>query len=362
MRPGLLLAYMSFLALGCGDDDSGPGRYTGPGQPLKVMTRNVYLGADFNTALNVSTPDQIPATVAAIWDQVQASDFPGRAALLAQEIAATLPDIVAFQELEWFRMQSPSDFQPGAAPNATISAPNGDMLTIMKDALIAAGLDYGDPVLVAEHSDTELPGVDAQGASFDLRMTDRNAVFVRAGILALNQRKEDFAHLFTVPVGGLSSGISISLTRGFSAVDLTLQGVTFTFVNTHLEVGGMLSALQQEQATELVERLAPLEGQVVLAGDFNSAADGSTTDSYKTLTRVFADAWSEVNPMDPGLTCCTDLRASTLAPTERIDLVLGRGKVRAESVIRTGIEGQRSESGRLASDHLGVVATLTVGQ
>jgi endonuclease/exonuclease/phosphatase family metal-dependent hydrolase len=326
------------------------------------MTRNVYLGADFDSALNVSSPALIPAAVAGVWDKVQKSDFPGRARLIAQEVATALPDIVAFQELEWFRMQSPSDFVVGAAPNAEQSAPNGDMLTIMRDALAAAGLDYGDPVVVASHTDTELPGVDAQGVTFDLRMTDRDAVFVRPSLLATNKHTEDFPTLFTVPVGGLGSGIFIKLTRGFATVDLSVQGVPFTFVNTHLEVGGMLSAVQEGQAQDLVRSLPPLAGQVVMAGDFNSAADGSTTASYKTVTGAFADTWPEVNAADPGLTCCTDITAPALAPHERIDLVLTRGKVRAEAATRTGAEAQRTAGGLLPSDHLGVLTTLAIGQ
>lgn len=359
----MLLAGLPLLALACGGGGSeGPARYTGPGQPVKVMTRNVYLGTDFSSALNVAKPDLIPAAVASVWDHVQQSDFPGRARLIAQEVAAAVPDIVAFQELEWFRVQSPSDFVAGAAPNAETSAPNGDMLTIMKDALAAAGLDYGEPVVVATHMDTELPAIDAQGNLFDLRMTDRDAVFVRPGVLASNPRSEDFTHLFSVPVGGLDSNIFIRLTRGFAAVDVALQGVPFTFVNTHLEIGGMLSGLQEQQAKELVDRLSSLPGQVVVAGDFNSAADGSTTASYKTVTAEFADTWLEVSPADPGLTCCTDLLAPALAPHERIDLILEKGKVRAEATMRTGIEGARTAGGLLSSDHLGVVATLTVGQ
>lgn len=360
----LSLSCLLVLTVGCGDSGSGaPTRYDGTGQTVKVMTRNVYFGADLDSALNVSKPELIPAAVAAVWDQVQKSDFPGRARLIAQEIASTLPDIVAFQELAWFRMQSPSDFVPGAAPNAELSALNGDMLAIMKDALAAAGLDYGEPVAVAPHTDTELPALDAQGNTFDLRMTDRDAVFVRPGVLAANPRGEDFAHFFTVPVGGASSGISVKLTRGFAAVDLSVQGVPFTFVNAHLEVGGILPSLQEAQAKDLVERLSPIEGQIVLAGDFNSAADGSTTNSYQTVTAEFNDAWFEVYPgRDSGPTCCIDIRNPASLPMERIDLILQRGKVRATSATSTGGTPQHTESGLLASDHLGVVASLIIGQ
>ena len=349
------------LACDGGRSESHP-RYDGPGQTVKIMTRNVHLGAEFDSSLNVSTPAQIPSIVASLWDQVEKSDFPGRARLIAQEVAAALPDIIAFQELEWFRMQSPSTFRAGAEPKAALTAPNGDMLAIMRDALAEAGLDYGEPVVVASHSDIELPGVDALGNTYDLRMTDRDAVFVRSGVVASNPRSENFAHMLTVPIGGLSSGISVKIIRGFAAVDLVVQGVPFTFINTHLEVGGSLAPLQESQARDLIERLAPISGQVVLTGDFNSAADGSTTSSIITLTRDFADIWSAVRPSDPGFTCCTDIRAAAPSPYERIDLILGRGKVRGESAFLTGLDGQHTPSGLLASDHLGVVATLTVGQ
>ena len=329
---------------------------------VKVMTRNLYLGAEIDTAMNVSTRDEIPAAVAALWAQVQQNDFPGRARLIAHEIAAESPDIVALQEVELFRMQSPSDFQPGAAPNAEATAPNGDMLAILQAELVAAGLDYGDPVVTASHSDTELPAVDASGASFDLRMTDRDVVFVRSTLTASNPRAENFASMFSAPLGGLSSGIFVKLSRGYASVDLLAQGVPFTFVNTHLEVGGILSTIQESQAKELLDGLAPLAGQVILAGDFNSAADGSTTKSYQTVTGVFADAWPEVNDKDPGPTCCTDLQATAPAPTDRIDLVLYRGKLRPEAAGRVGLDpSERTPGGLLASDHVGVVTTLTVG-
>jgi hypothetical protein len=305
----------------------------------------------------------IPARVAGLWAAVQQSDFPGRAALLVDAIVAEQPDIIAFQEMELFRMQSPSDVVPGAIPNAQTVAPNGDLLVIIKDEMAARGLDYGEPVLVDPHTDLELPSVDASGATYDLRMTDRNVVFARPGITASNPRGQDFATSFTVPVGGLASGLSITLTRGFGAVDLLADGVPFTFVNTHLEVGGFLAADQEGQATDLVAALAPVPGQVILAGDFNSAADGSDTKSYQMVTQAFADAWPVVHPTDPGFTCCTDITADAPSPGQRIDLVLYRGKVRPESAAVVVVDAsERTAGGLLPSDHLGLVTTFTVGQ
>ena len=76
------------VCLGCGNDSGGPSDYTGPGKTLKVMTRNVYFGAEVDASLAVSTPAQIPPAVAGLWAAVQQSDFPGRAKLIVDEIVA----------------------------------------------------------------------------------------------------------------------------------------------------------------------------------------------------------------------------------------------------------------------------------
>ena len=146
-------------------------------------------------------------------------------------------------------------------------------------------------------------------------------------------------------------------------MDLLADGVPFTLVNTHLEIGGFLASDQEAQAKNLVDALEPLAGQVILAGDFNSPADGSGTKSYQTVTQSFTDAWPVVNATDPGFTCCTDIAAAALSPNERIDLVLYRGKVRPEAASVAGPDASaRTADGLLPSDHVGVVTTLTVGQ
>jgi endonuclease/exonuclease/phosphatase family metal-dependent hydrolase len=102
---------------------------------------------------------------------------------------------------------------------------------------------------------------------------------------------------------------------------------------------------------------------VVLVGDFNSAADGSTTTTYHIVTQAFSDAWPKVNATDPGFTCCTDITAAALSPTERIDLAFYRGKVRPEAANLAGLDASaRTAGGLLPSDHVGLVTTLTVGQ
>ena len=55
---------------------------------LKVMTRNIYLGASLDRALDAESIFQIPGIAAATWAAVQQANFPERASALADEIAA----------------------------------------------------------------------------------------------------------------------------------------------------------------------------------------------------------------------------------------------------------------------------------
>jgi endonuclease/exonuclease/phosphatase family metal-dependent hydrolase len=271
--PGTLV--LVALLVGC--DSGGEGAWNGPGTSVKVMTRNVYLGGEFDSLIGAQTIAQLPGVVDTLWKGVQASDFPARAALIADEVAAEEPDIVAFQELELFRIQTPSDFDPKAAPNAADTAPNGDLLAILTAALAARGLDYGEAVAVATHTDTEMPAADASsGATYDLRLTDRDAVFARPGLRVSNVRTADFPTFISLPVplSSLGAGILVQLKRGYSAMDVTAPGAAqFTFAATHLEVGGQASAYQEGEARDLMTALAPIAGPLVLVGDFNSAAD-----------------------------------------------------------------------------------------
>jgi endonuclease/exonuclease/phosphatase family metal-dependent hydrolase len=325
------------------------------------MTRNAFLGAEFDDIVAATSVSEIAARVGAFWQAVQAADFPSRAQLIADEVAAIHPDILAVQELELFRLQTPSNFVV-AAPviDAETVAPNGDLLALLQAELLARGLDYGDPAVVAVHTDTEMPGIDAAGATFDLRLTDRDAIFVRRGIAVTNPRAADFPTFIALPVGGSPGGIPVKLKRGYATVDVNVAGTPFTFVETHLEVGGRASIFQEAQANDLVKALAGITGSVVVAGDFNSAAAGTTTRSYTTVTNVFTDAWAQVNAADPGFTCCSDIAAQP-APTERIDLILFRGNVEAVSATRVGLTA-RTPGGLSASDHQGVAATLNVGR
>jgi len=150
-----------------------------------------------------------------------------------------------------------------------------------------------------------------------------------------------------------------------------LAGQPFRFANTHLETEDF-PAVQEAQATEFLAGPAR-GGTVVATGDFNSAADGSTTTSYDQLTAPgrFRDAWDEAL-LAPGWTCCQQSNTPPLAPgalnnpvstlRTRIDLVLARGAARPQGATVVGEVPFQAMPPFWPSDHAGVVAEIRLSR
>ena len=99
--------------------------------------------------------------------------------------------------------------------------------------------------------------------------------------------------------------------RGFVGVDAVVDGATYRFVTTHLEVQAVGTAIQQAQAAELVGtigRATPPERPVILVGDFNSAPTEPAGSAYDLIrAAAYADTWQHNRfPSQPpdGFTCC----------------------------------------------------------
>ena len=159
--------------LGCDDDDD----LVGPGLPVSVYTRNLYLGSDLTPLIGAGSPEGIPGEAAKIWANIQASDFPERAKVLAADIVEAAPDLVALQEVSLYRQQVPSDISPGN------TAANAEEVVLDFLALLMAEIDArgGGYRVVGEaiNADAELPVADAQGGVYDLRLTDRDVILAR---------------------------------------------------------------------------------------------------------------------------------------------------------------------------------------
>jgi hypothetical protein len=343
---------------------SGRCSSTNVGQPIPVMTRNLYVGADlspvFAAAAKGDGPGIVQATTAT-WQNVKATNFPERAGALADEIEDSEPLLVGLQEVSLFRTGPPDSITGTPTPAEHVEL---DYLDLLLRELDQRGLHYA-PVTITKGADAEIPGFTAPGVLQDIRLTDQDVILARTDVSSSklqlsNEQTGNYATYASLPIG--QTGQSIKLLHGWGSVDVTLRGQTFRFINTHLQPEGPLNAIQVAQGNELLNGPANTSLPVVLVGDFNSRADGTGTPTYDNLIGAgFKDAWSATHPRDLGNTWGHDanLLNTTVDLTKRLDLVLYRNNLCALDADVVGDElSDRTPSGLWPSDHGGVVATL----
>ena len=123
------------------------------------------------------------------------------------------------------------------------------------------------------YTDIELP-MTVPGGLDDIRFTDRDAILVREGLSSSEPRSGLYATNLSLEVAG---GLTLNVLRGWTTVDATVNGVTLHFWNTHLETQEEGPEIQVAQGRELLLRVQDDDLPLVAVGDFNSAADGTTT-------------------------------------------------------------------------------------
>jgi endonuclease/exonuclease/phosphatase family metal-dependent hydrolase len=325
---------------------SAPGVAQARSHPqVTVMTRNLYLGADLTPAVQAQSVEQFFAAVTTIFGTVAATDYPTRSGALANEVLADQPDLIGLQEVSTWTL-----FVNGA-PAQTL-----DFLAILQLQLAGRGLQY-DVAAVSHNASigpVPLPSAACPPTTTcAVQFQDRDVILVRhgSGVATGNARDGSYAtqQVLTTPIGQLS------FDRGWASVDATLDGHAFRFAVTHLETEDA-PAVQEAQGREFLAAVKT-QGAIIAVGDFNSAADGSTTTTYADLTGdYFRDGASGV-----GFTCCQNGTLSNLTSQlhSRIDLVLAHGPAQPQAAHRVGATPFRTSAPPYwASDHAGVVATL----
>ena len=321
---------------------------------LSVMTRNMYLGTDFDGVF--SAPDQFSLFVAVgvAYSNVQAGNVPERISGIADEIEAGAPTLVGLQEVALWRTGTFGD--PAAAENVTF-----DFLAMLHAELASRGLHYRT-VVQQENLDAEVPAFINFAPAFDVRFTDRVVILARSDLKISEFKLEGtraqlFAATFVLP-GGLFSGLPIP--RGWTSADVKMRGKNYRFVNAHLE--SFHPGVTVLQANELTTSAGNTDRALIFAGDFNSDAEINATGYQIFRNAGFADVWEQTHGNEPGLTWPLFLTSplTFMSPVQRLDLILTRGEIGAMDADIVGEDPltDQTPSGLMRSDHAGVIAIL----
>lgn len=350
---------LTILALGLAATSVGPPAEAAPARPVKVMTRNLYLGANLDPAIRATTVPQLLGAVAHIFSVVEQTDFPQRAKALAREIADADPVLLGIQEAAtWY---SGTMFDP--APAATVEY---DFIALLRHELAAIGRPY-DLVVVQPEADLEAPA----GAPYfrDFRVVQNDAILAKAGsgdeVVLRNPQSANFTSSLTLTNG---LGQRTEVKRGWVSVDAVVNRRSFRFVNTHLEA--FHPGVRVQQVEELVAPTGPVgsaPGAVVLVGDLNTGPElpvpANRLAYFALLDYGLVDTWARMHPGDPGFTAGFNELLNDPSPEStlehRVDHVMVSPTV---GIVRVRIYGtdpdNRTTGGMWPSDHAGLAATL----
>jgi hypothetical protein len=338
--PLLLLLTGVVLAAGCSESamlappDQDAGMAAGPAHSsaaaeLGVITRNLYVGTNVDaviSALRTEDPDDdLGALVEAI-GTLQRTDFPARAAAIADEIARARPHAVGLQEVSQIDLTLP---------------PLGvdihqDFLPILLAALKERGVEEYDVAAQVKNIEAApFPGVSL--VDFDVLLVDTS----RVDLIATTEQN------FAANLGEVAAGVVLK--RGWVTARVTIDGTEVILASTHLESGNLpdFSGLRALQAQELVGSLDPAT-PAVLMGDLN---DAPGSPMYQVLVGAgFIDVWRALRSGVVGNTCChlDDLSNQLPDLEQRIDYIFARGLERPHA----GLQGQVKLLGEVPADRL----------
>lgn len=243
-------------------------------QPLTVMSRNLYLGADVGVALEL-IPD-FSAAAQFMWDQVAATDFSKRAPVLAREVIAEDADVVGLQEAtHWYCKKSLISkkvivFNFVEQFLAATKAEGHEYVLASHKAVEAINIGYSIPAIpyltMVNDPKTFQPlfGSDKAACGFEIG----DAIVV----------KKDLAKEIS-QVGNTEYDVSYSIVpklmtiyRGYTWIDLNHNGSNVRLVSTHLESLWDSNKVPNAalQAQQLISDLSATKMPVVVIGDFNS--------------------------------------------------------------------------------------------
>jgi endonuclease/exonuclease/phosphatase family metal-dependent hydrolase len=351
---------------------------------VKVMTRNLYLGADLGPGTSATSLQELVNAAGQILNQVDANNFPMRAKGLAKEIRSTGPDIVGLQEAALWRTE-PCDKNP--LPPAATTARYDYLASLLREvnrgkklyrlAVVKPEFDFEVWANTDGNEATVGPGCP-MGSEINARLTMRDAILVRKGVKVSAPRTGTFQTLLREK----PAGVNVDVTRGWTSIDATVRGKKLRFVNTHLEafdnspngnptnkdttVGN--GEVREAQAKELVAAGGPARSKlpVILLGDLNSDVRTEVKPGDGLAYRALLDSKFVERSTYKPLGCC--LRADVLTtagggkPSDfdhKVDHVM-TNKPKKVKLSSSLITGRSPFNGFWDSDHAGVLSVLKV--
>lgn len=386
-----------------------PGSAHSQEKAFTVMSRNLYLGADVGIAMEL-LPD-FPAATQFMWDQMRETDFPTRSKLFVKEIKSENPDVIGLQEAtKWYctagilsdevviydfveilladlasqnlyyeiaskdgKVAQNTGFEIAPIPMLTKATDPGIFPSIFNQESAYCGFEIGDVLLIKSEYSKNLLNVGT------------------------SEYKEKYTIIPTI----------MSIYRGYSWADLSIDEKPIRFVTTHLESifdekGIPVAKIQAEQ---LVNDLSETKIPIVLMGDFNSDPRDprgsnqpnpgeqpsqnelcqaqvetptleTAKDSCNSFWTIAKAGFKSTGPEEldaenftwglDALLTGADPRRQEFAKemgnevgfTDRLDYIFLRGQIDVVSAKLVG----NNQNAPWASDHAGIVATLSIEQ
>jgi endonuclease/exonuclease/phosphatase family metal-dependent hydrolase len=345
---------------------------------VKVMTRNLFLGADLGPGTSAKDLQGLVNGAGQILNQVDANKFPVRAKGLAKEILTNKPDLVGLQEASLWRTE-PCDQTP-IPPKATtvrydyIQSLLSHLGGQYKVAVSKNEFDFEVWANTDGNEATSGPGCP-MGSEINGRLTMRDAILVRKGVKVANKKSGTFKTLLRLK----PAGVNVDVTRGWTALDATVKGKKFHFVNTHLEAFDNSTSnttngdktvgngqIREAQAKELVAKGGPATSKlpVVLVGDLNSDVKTEVKPGDSLAYRALLKKKFVERAVTKPNGCC--LNGDVLTTTgggspkdfnHKVDHVMTNAPKKVK-LVSGAVTGLKPQNGFYDSDHAGLVSTL----
>jgi endonuclease/exonuclease/phosphatase family metal-dependent hydrolase len=382
-RLSLTIAVLALCALAVAIVSASPAAASKTTPKTKVMTRNLYLGADLSPGINAQNFNELKDAAGQILHQVDQNKFQVRAKGLATEILSKRPDLVGLQEVALWR----------TGPCKVIVPPNPfeakhvryDFLKLLLHQLNAHGKHYRAVVVQPEfdfETEANTDGSADHSCDTNARLTMRDVILARrhAGVKATNAHGGHYDTLLQVKV----SGVPIDVTRGWTAVDAKVrEGPRFRLVNTHLEAFDNQLSNQTNQGTQVGNgKVRKAQAQELIAPGGPAAPDPEFTKPVVLVGDLNSDVRTQLKPGDGAadwwllshgfrersthkpLSCCLNadvLRAGGDGDVSQFDHKVDHIMTNDPRHVRRGrtaVTGRAPHNGFWDSDHAGLFSVL----